>query len=381
MDFDPDAGPFSAKFGAVGPKPVRRLGTVTARVTDWGLAALVAALVASGALTLFAGSSGDAWVYDAHDALGIAILLLLVVKLRRVWLRLLRPERWDRATIAGASAVLLTVAALITGLLWSDGATLDVGGYTLLSVHDVLGAALLLAVGAHMALRAKPLRGRDLAHRRQFLALGAMTAMSLVAWRTQRPLQQLAGLRAFRRRFTGSYDAGSFTGNAFPATSWVADNPRPIDPMAYRLRIEGLTAGGVALMLALADLPSVDELVATLDCTGGFYSTQRWRGVRLGRLLEQAQAQPAAAHVSVRSITGYRWSFALKDARGLLLATHVGDQPLSHDHGAPIRLIVPGARGFQWIKWVERIELLDHPDYGAPASTVWSSFTTIGSGD
>jgi DMSO/TMAO reductase YedYZ molybdopterin-dependent catalytic subunit len=353
---------------------------VTARVTDWGLAALVAALVASGGLTLFAGSPGDAWVYSAHDALGIAILLLVAVKLRRVWQRLLRPARWERATIIGAAASVLTVTALLSGLLWSDGATLDVGGYTLLSVHDALGTALLLAVAAHMALRAKPLRGRDLAHRRQFLALGAMTAMSLVAWRTQRPLQQLAGLRAAGRRFTGSYDAGSFTGNAFPATSWVADHPRPIDPAAYRLRIEGLTADGLALVLALADMPAADELVATLDCTGGFYSTQRWRGVRLGRLLGLAHAQPAARHVSVKSVTGYRWSFAVEDARELLLATHVGDEPLSHDHGAPVRLIVPEGRGFQWIKWVDRIELLADPDYGAPASTVWSSFTTIGSG-
>jgi DMSO/TMAO reductase YedYZ molybdopterin-dependent catalytic subunit len=40
---------------------------------------------------------------------------------------------------------------------------------------------------------------------------------------------------------------------------------------------------------------------------------------------------------------------------------------------------VPWARGFQWVKWVQRIELLDHPDYGAPPSTVWSSFTDAAS--
>jgi DMSO/TMAO reductase YedYZ molybdopterin-dependent catalytic subunit len=93
-----------------------------------------------------------------------------------------------------------------------------------------------------------------------------------------------------------------------------------------------------------------------------------------------AQARRAARHVSVASVTGYRWGFALDDARGLLLATHVGEQPLSHEHGAPVRLVVPDGRGFQWVKWVQRIELLGHPDYGAPASTVWSSFTTAGSG-
>jgi hypothetical protein len=32
------------------------------------------------------------------------------------------------------------------------------------------------------------------------------------------------------------------------------------------------------------------------------------------------------------------------------------------------------------VKWVERVELHDDPDYGAPASTVWSSFTAEGRG-
>ena len=67
----------------------------------------------------------------------------------------------------------------------------------------------------------------------------------------------------------------------------------------------------------------------------------------------------------VISRTGYRWSFGLADARGLLLATHVGDEPLTHGHGAPCRLVAPGRRGFQWVKWVERIEVHEDPDPGA----------------
>ena len=44
------------------------------------------------------------------------------------------------------------------------------------------------------------------------------------------------------------------------------------------------------------------------------------------------------------------------------------------------RLVAPGRRGFQWVKWVVRIELTDAPDTGAAASTVWSSFTRAGRG-
>src|SRR5262249_51475744 len=111
-------------------------GLVTARGTDWGLAALVAALVASGALTLFAGSPGDTWVFAAHDGLGVAIVLLLVTKLRRVWPRVAQTARWDDKTPIALLGLVLIVLAIGSGLLWSDGVTFDVFGYSLLSVHD-----------------------------------------------------------------------------------------------------------------------------------------------------------------------------------------------------------------------------------------------------
>ena len=65
----------------------------------------------------------------------------------------------------------------------------------------------------------------------------------------------------------------------------------------------------------------------------------------------------------------------------MFVATHVGDEPLTHGHGAPARIVAPGRRGFQWVKWIVRIELIENQDYGAPASTVWSSATAAGRGE
>ena len=98
---------------------------VTARGTDWGLAALVALLVATGALTLFAGGSSDAWVFAVHDAGAAAIAALLVVKLRRVWPRL---SQWDSRHWAGVGAAGIALAALVSGLLWGLGITPVAGG-------------------------------------------------------------------------------------------------------------------------------------------------------------------------------------------------------------------------------------------------------------
>ncbi len=47
-----------------------------------------------------------------------------------------------------------------------------------------------------------------------------------------------------------------------------------------------------------------------------------------------------------------------------VLATHIRDELIQHGHGAPLRLVAPGRRGFQWVKWVTEIEVLTATDYG-----------------
>jgi DMSO/TMAO reductase YedYZ molybdopterin-dependent catalytic subunit len=195
----------------------------------------------------------------------------------------------------------------------------------------------------------------------------------VAAWRVQRTASRALGLGGQRRRFTGSYDDGDL-----PVTSWVADAPRPLDVASYRLAVTGEVRR--PLHLALADLDAGDELLATLDCTGGFAATRRWRGIRLDRLLARAGPTAAASHVRLHSVTGYRASFALDEASGLLLATTLEDEPLEHGHGAPLRLVAPRRRGFQWVKWVTHAEVTDGPDPGAILSTVWSSLTPEGRG-
>ncbi len=351
---------------------------MTPRGTDWSLALFVSLLFVSGLATWFSGDQDSAWVFAAHAIAGGSLTFLLVWKLRRVWGRIISPGRWDRRTIAGALALVLVVATLTSGWFWISAGLHHVAGYTVLVWHAALGGLLTAVVVAHLALRAKRPRRRDLTDRRQFLQASGVVAAGVVIWGVQRPVAGLLGLPGADRRFTGSYEDGSFSGNEFPTTSWVADAPRELTEDAWRLTVAGAVER--PLELRLADLDGGDELEATLDCTGGFYSAHRWRGTTLRRLLERAGARPEAGHVGVVSHTGYRWSFDRADAEGFLLATHVDAEPLSHGHGAPARLVAPGRRGFQWIKWVTRIEISEDPDYAAPASTVWSSFTDEGRG-
>jgi DMSO/TMAO reductase YedYZ molybdopterin-dependent catalytic subunit len=118
----------------------------------------------------------------------------------------------------------------------------------------------------------------------------------------------------------------------------------------------------------------------SLDCTGGFYTTQRWRGISIGHLLDHVSLHEDARYVSLISVTGYRWSLPLEEARTALLATHIEREPLSHEHGYPLRLVAPDRRGFEWVKWINRIEVLTAPDPGQVISIFTSSLTDAGQG-
>jgi DMSO/TMAO reductase YedYZ molybdopterin-dependent catalytic subunit len=105
-----------------------------------------------------------------------------------------------------------------------------------------------------------------------------------------------------------------------------------------------------------------DRLTATLDCTGGFFSTQEWAGIRLDRLIGHS----GGVSIRVLSVTGYDRRFPVERASSLLLATRFGGQTLDPGHGFPARLVVPDARGFWWVKWVTAIEVDDLPHWWQP---------------
>jgi DMSO/TMAO reductase YedYZ molybdopterin-dependent catalytic subunit len=148
-----------------------------------------------------------------------------------------------------------------------------------------------------------------------------------------------------------------------PVTQWFTDTV-PDDTL------DALTvvAGGRRTRLTISDLDRGDRVRAVLDCTGGWYAAQVWAGVRLDRLLGEVTREelPDGGSVDVISRTGYRRRLPLRDASSLLLATSAAGQPLSDGHGAPVRLVAPGRRGFWWVKWVERIEVVDSPWWRQP---------------
>jgi DMSO/TMAO reductase YedYZ molybdopterin-dependent catalytic subunit len=156
--------------------------------------------------------------------------------------------------------------------------------------------------------------------------------------------------------------------------------PDRLDPNApWRVRVHGLVENEV--------LFGVDDVAARvgprgvhlLECSGngpfaffGMLSAAEWDGVPLLSLIDAlAKRRPEARRVLVsgfddhsqtseRSVPGASWifTFAELEATGAFLATRMNGQPLTRDHGFPMRLVVPGWYGCTCIKWVDEIALV-----------------------
>ncbi|MFC4248516.1 molybdopterin-dependent oxidoreductase [Natribaculum luteum] len=332
------------------------------RVVDWSLLVLVSLEVASGLLSFTVGRPDGRYVFWFHRIVGLTFVVLLGFKLYRVRHRVLERERWRPTTALSVLTAVAALGAIGTGIAWVVGVVgpgTRIGYWTLLSVHVGFGLALLALVLAHLSTRARQPRRVDFAERRVAIKIGGLFVAGAVAVRLQEAVNAVLETGGADRRFTGSRPAGEGDGNgSFPVTSWVADDPEPIDRESWSLSVCGL----VDRPLELAELEADADRRALLDCTSGWYTVQEWRGARVGDLLSRANAADEATHVRFVSVTGYRWSLPIDEARDALIATHVGGDRLSHGHGGPARLVAPGRRGFQWVKWLERIEVRDRGD-------------------
>src|SRR2546428_9610352 len=109
----------------------------------------------------------------------------------------------------------------------------------------------------------------------------------------------------------------------------------------------------------------------------GGVSTARWTGVPLRAVLESARLRPHVVEAlaigadrgrppEVADEIPFARSLPLAKARDpdTLLALQMNGRPIPPEHGAPIRLIVPGWYGMASVKWLERIEALAEPFLG-----------------
>ncbi len=319
-----------------------------ARATNLALLAALAIVFATGAGAVASGTAAGRWVVIGHGAAGLLVVLLVPAKLRviRAGLRRARHTRWLSLALAG-----FVVAVLLLGFGYSTGVVRTVGGTDALWLHIALALALVPVLLWHLVARFVRPRKADLS-RRTALRTGLLAGGAAGLYAVTAGAVEVTGAPGARRRFTGSYERGSFRPAAMPNTIWLNDTAPLVDPGSWRL-----TVAGAAYPLTDLSGRSVTRR-ALLDCTSGWYAEQDWSGVPVRDLIGPVGD---ARSLLVRSSTGYQVRFPVDDIDSLLLALAVGGRPLSRGHGYPARLVAPGRRGFWWVKWVETLELSPTP--------------------
>jgi DMSO/TMAO reductase YedYZ molybdopterin-dependent catalytic subunit len=139
------------------------------------------------------------------------------------------------------------------------------------------------------------------------------------------------------------------------------------DPERWDFRVYGRVE--TPLTLSWKDfnaLPKIDHNSDFHCVTRWSRFDNHWNGVAFREILRRVRPLPTAKYVLVHAEQGYTANIPLADLDQdeVLLATHHDGEPLSADHGYPLRLIVPHLYAWKSVKWVRGLEFLDHDTPG-----------------
>jgi DMSO/TMAO reductase YedYZ molybdopterin-dependent catalytic subunit len=140
----------------------------------------------------------------------------------------------------------------------------------------------------------------------------------------------------------------------------------------YRLRVYGLVDNPVEL--SQDDLRALgnSKQITLHHCIQGWSGIAEWGGLPLLDLIKLVRPRPNAKAVIFYSfgegvalhegVVGVQYYDSLSIENALnpqtLLAYEMNYQPLTHLHGAPLRLRVENQLGFKMVKWIQAIEFV-----------------------
>ncbi|MCX6008234.1 MAG: molybdopterin-dependent oxidoreductase [Chloroflexi bacterium] len=135
--------------------------------------------------------------------------------------------------------------------------------------------------------------------------------------------------------------------------------PMSVDIDSYRLTISGLVKNTLDLTYQeLLSFPSTTQVVL-LICHESHVDNARWTGIPVSLLLEKAGVLDGAHEATIIALDRYSRTLPLDVLKkdGTFVAYKVDDETIPLKHGYPLRLVVKGMYGENWVKWLRQIEV------------------------
>lgn len=134
------------------------------------------------------------------------------------------------------------------------------------------------------------------------------------------------------------------------------DHPK-IDLATYRLEVVGLVSHpGFYTLDQVKSLNKTIERVRHV-CVEGWSIKPKWAGTRMKDFLDWVGVDPHAKYLMAECADGYYVPYDMASVRHpqTLLCYEAYDKPLTVEHGAPLRIVMPVKLGYKSAKWVTRI--------------------------
>ncbi|MEJ2703147.1 MAG: molybdopterin-dependent oxidoreductase [Sedimentisphaerales bacterium] len=140
----------------------------------------------------------------------------------------------------------------------------------------------------------------------------------------------------------------------------------PDVPDDWTLDIVGEVVHPLSLSLDELKRYPRQDVEGTLECNYPIgppllVSSAVWTGVSLNALLEQAGLKPSARAITFRALDGYRvgpFSLAeIMERTDIIVAYEMNGETLPESQGWPAKIVLPGCVGYQWLRWLDRIEI------------------------
>ena len=132
------------------------------------------------------------------------------------------------------------------------------------------------------------------------------------------------------------------------------------DEATWSLEVNGLVDNPYSLTYAEVKELGPADVEADMHCVTGWSTLDnRWTGVSFRTLAELARPKPEAAWVIAHCDHGYTSNLSLEAMRDddVLVAWAHNDEPLTAEHGFPLRLVVPKRYAWKSAKWLRGLEL------------------------